>query len=55
MADEPDDDANDSTRRMDSEILVIQQIARKLADLDEDARQRVVAYLHSRFARRKET
>jgi len=48
----PTDDAEEPAqggRKMDTEIRSISAILRQLDDLPEEARPRVVAYIHSRF------
>lgn len=48
--DKPADTAEESGRKMDSELRVMGQILRLLTDLGDDAADRVVAYLSARWA-----
>ncbi len=49
LPDTQTEDDGDSGRRMDPELRTMGAMLRMLADLDADARGRVVAYLAARF------
>ena len=46
-------EASERSRQMDGELLVIQRILRQLAEIDDEAQCRAVAYLASRYKEKK--
>lgn len=47
----PPDEEETGTRRMDEEVKAISAILRLLADLEEPAKERIIAYVSDRFAK----